>query len=379
MSVSTGYGQNSTSSSVASGLINAINSSSTFPVTATALGSVITLTSKVPGPSINYTVSGSTSTSFTVSSGTVSGGTNTTLAIGPAVTYTIDSAGRPYSATDGTHSLNLVTSTAYNVASSPTSVTFGNASTGSGSDIDSFGYDPNTNRPTSFTYTVKPTSSTLTVAGNLTWNANGSLAQMTYNDSSDTTKNQNCAYSADDLSRISSVNCGNATWAQNFSYDAFGNINKTVPSNATGGSYTAAYSPITNHVSSGISPLPNYDGIGNQLNSTGATLTWNAAAQPITVNGTAANYDALGRMVETGASSVPSVTYDSGTLTMSIQLVPPNGEICTVSVGYTVDSTPASLAPQLVNQINASACASYSRNIRQRFPGVLPSLSPTQW
>jgi RHS repeat-associated protein len=49
--------------------------------------------------------------------------------------------------------------------------------------------------------------------------------------------------------------------------------------------------------------LPNYDANGNQLNSTGAQLTWNAAAQPITVNGTTASYDALGRMVETGSGS----------------------------------------------------------------------------
>jgi RHS repeat-associated protein len=353
MSVSTGYGQGSTSSSVAASLASAINSTSSFPVTATASGSVLTLTSTVPGPSINYTVSGSSSNSFAVSSGTVSGGSNAPT-IGPAMTYAIDGAGRPYSATDGTNGLNLVTSTAYNAANLPTSVTFGNAATGSNADTDSFGYDPNTNRPTSFTYTVNPTSSTLTVAGNLIWNANGSLQQLAFNDSSDSTKNQTCTYSADDLSRIASVNCGNATWAQNFSYDAFGNINKTVPYNATGGAYTAAYSPITNHVLPGtISPSPAYDAVGNQLNSTGATLTWNAAAQPITVNGTTANYDALGRMVETGATSVPSATYDSGTLTLTVI----NGVLsCSSSVTYGADSTPASLASQLVNQINANSC-----------------------
>jgi RHS repeat-associated protein len=101
--------------------------------------------------------------------------------------------------------------------------------------------------------------------------------------------------------RIASVNCGNATWAQSFSYDVFGNISKTVPSGATGASYTAGYSTVTNQVSSLLSPLPTYDANGNQLTSTPANLTWNALNQPITVNSTGATYDALGRMVEKGS------------------------------------------------------------------------------
>jgi RHS repeat-associated protein len=101
--------------------------------------------------------------------------------------------------------------------------------------------------------------------------------------------------------RIASVNCGNSTWAQSFSYDAFGNISKTVPSGATGASYTAGYSTVTNQVSSLLSPLPTYDANGNQLTSTPANLTWNALNQPITVNSTGATYDALGRMVEKGS------------------------------------------------------------------------------
>ncbi|MGO9777446.1 MAG: hypothetical protein ACLQGT_11895 [Terracidiphilus sp.] len=50
-------------------------------------------------------------------------------------------------------------------------------------------------------------------------------------------------------------------------------------------------------------PVPTYDANGNQLTSTPATLTWNAVAQPVTINGTTATYDALGRMVETGSGS----------------------------------------------------------------------------
>jgi len=138
----------------------------------------------------------------------------------------------------------------------------------------------------------------------------------------------------------------------NYSYDAFGNINKTVPGGSTGTNYTAAYSSVTNQVSSGISPMPNYDANGNQLTSTGAQLTWNAAAQPITVNGTAANYDALGRMVETGASAVPSVIYDSGTLTLGITIGYFN---CSVTVSYGENSVPSSLATALSSGLNNSS------------------------
>jgi RHS repeat-associated protein len=217
----------------------------------------------------------------------------------PSMTFGVDGEGRPYSATDGTNNLNLVTATAYNPASSATSITYGNASTGSGNDVDSFSYDPNTYRPTNLTYTIKPSSGSYNVASALTWNANGSLQQFQYTDGSPSPLSQTCTYSADDLSRIASVNCGNSTWAQNFSYDAFGNINKTVPSGATGTSYQAAYSTVTNQVSGG----PSYDANGNQLTSTPASLTWNALNQPITVNSTTATYDALGRMVEKGSGS----------------------------------------------------------------------------
>jgi RHS repeat-associated protein len=117
-----------------------------------------------------------------------------------------------------------------------------------------------------------------------------------YTDGSPAPLNQTCKYTADDLSRIASVDCGNSTWAQTFSYDAFGNIQKSGTSN-----YIAAYSPVTNQVSGG----PGYDANGNQLQLTSSipwtSLTWNALNQPISVSSTTATYDALGRMVEKGS------------------------------------------------------------------------------
>jgi RHS repeat-associated protein len=122
---------------------------------------------------------------------------------------------------------------------------------------------------------------------------------MAYTDTNDSTKNQTCTYSADDLTRIASVNCGSSTWEQNFIYDPLGNITKS-------GSltYAAGYNPATNQVNSGITPLPSYDANGNQKSSTGlSSISWDAYAQPISVtpqSGGAISgwYDALGRLVE---------------------------------------------------------------------------------
>ncbi len=202
----------------------------------------------------------------------------------PNLTYTLDGEGRPYSVTDGTNS--IVSSTAYNAASLPTSITYGNAGTGSASDVDSFSYDPNTFRPTNLTYSVNPSSGAFNTTTALTWNPNGSLHQMVYTDGSPNAKSQTCNYTSDDLNRIASLNCGNTVWAQTFTYDPFGNITKSVPAGDTGINYKAAYSPVTNQVSSGVTA--SYDANGNQLTSTPATLTWNALNQPISVNSTSA-------------------------------------------------------------------------------------------
>jgi len=222
----------------------------------------------------------------------------------PEVTYSLDGEGRPATAADGTDGLNLVTGVTYNNASLPAQITYGNAGTGSGSDVDNFTYDPYTFRPTNLTYNIKPTSGAYAVTTALTWNANSSLQQMVYTDGSPSPLSQTCNYTADDLSRIASSSCVNndvPQWGQTFSYDPFGNITKAGSNGGT--SYSAIYNTSTNQVSSGITPAPTYDANGNQKTATPATLTWNALNQPITVNSTTATYDALGRMVEKGLGS----------------------------------------------------------------------------
>lgn len=234
----------------------------------------------------------------------------------PNMSYGLDGEGRPYWASDSTRCINPVTATTYNSSGAATSVTFGNTGSGAGADVDSFEYDPNTNRPKALNYFVNGTESPFTINTTLTWNANGSLNKMAYADGNDPSKTQNCSYSADDLGRIASVNCGSSTWAQTFTYDPFGNINKSGSV-----SYAAGYNAATNQVSSGIVPTPQYDANGNQLTSTPANLSWNAWNVPISVNGTAATYDALGRMVEkvSGGTATQFVFSPSGTSIAMVQ------------------------------------------------------------
>ena len=217
----------------------------------------------------------------------------------PSVTYNVDGEGRPLTAADGTNS--LVTNVNYNAAELPAQVTVGNQATGSGSDVDSFLYDPNTYRPTQFEYSLNPSSNAFTITGQLNWNANWSLYQLGLTDTNDSSKSQTCTYSADDLERAASADCvndGNTVWNQSFTYDPFGNITKTAN---PGQAYDAQYSYATNYVSPG-GPEATYDQNGNQTeNAADYIFSWNAYGQPVTLNGVSATYDALGRMVETAS------------------------------------------------------------------------------
>jgi RHS repeat-associated protein len=249
----------------------------------------------------------------------------------PTISYGLDGEGRPTTATDTTNSLNLITGTSYNVAGLPTSVTFGNSSSGA-ADVDTFQYDANTNRPISIANTVNASSGPWLMNTGLTWWPNGSLQQMTITDSGDTTKNQTCNYSADDLGRLAIANCGCSTWAQSYSYDAFGNINKSLISGGTGTTYSAAYSSGSNHVSGG----PSYDANGNQLSSTGlSSISWNAYGQAVSVSAIAnepytGTYDAAGRLVE--------ITLPSGG-TQQFVYSPSGAKIAVVNNGTLIKGT----------------------------------------
>lgn len=97
---------------------------------------------------------------------------------------------------------NPVSSTNYNVASQVTDVTLWSG------DSDHYTYDSNTGRMTQYKFTIGSTPQN--VIGSLTWNANGSLG---ITDPFNSLNTQTCNYSHDDLSRITSANCG-SIWSR---------------------------------------------------------------------------------------------------------------------------------------------------------------------
>ncbi|HXQ27062.1 MAG TPA: RHS repeat-associated core domain-containing protein [Candidatus Acidoferrales bacterium] len=203
----------------------------------------------------------------------------------PTITYGVDGEGRVYSA-NASSGQNPLASTTYNVASLPTAVNLGS------SDGDSFGYDSNTNRMTQYSFNVNSQS----VVGSLTWNAVGTLGSLGITDPFNGSNAQTCSYGHDDLVRIASANCG-SVWSQTFSYDAFGNINKS--GNI---SFSASYSSSTNRMTSIGSSTPTYDSNGNVTNDFLHTYAWDADGHPVTIDSVNVTYDALGSVVEQNRS-----------------------------------------------------------------------------
>jgi RHS repeat-associated protein len=156
-----------------------------------------------------------------------------------------------------------------------------------------------------YQFTVGSTPKTVT--GTVGWNPNWSLGSLTIADQFDSLNTQSCAYAADDLARLASVNCGptspNGTiWNQTFSYDAFGNISK---------SGSATFLPTYTGSPSNTTPtnqfyqLPGgptgasnyYDLDGNLTTDLTNTYSWDSDGNLIGVN--------------TGGSSPVSITYDA--------------------------------------------------------------------
>jgi RHS repeat-associated protein len=136
--------------------------------------------------------------------------------------------------------------------------------------------------------------------GALTWNANGTLGALNITDPFNGADSQSCSYLHDDLVRIASVNCGASTWQQNFGYDTFGNLTKTVPTGGTGNSFQPTYSAATNHITNLAGFTPSYDADGNVLNDNLNTYTWDGYGRPASLNGTSETTDAQGRLIDSG-------------------------------------------------------------------------------
>ncbi len=212
------------------------------------------------------------------------------------INITPDGEGRPQNITGGAQNIT------YTAASQPW--TLQTSCAGSTCYPISYTYDPSTLRMTQYSAAL----STGTVSGNLTWNPNGSLQKLIIADPKNSANAQTCNYSADDLARISSVSCNSGTtWGQQFSYDAFGNITKTVPAGATGTSWIPGYYSSTNHYSLGGT---SYDSDGNLLNdSLGHTYTWDAEGKQLSGGSFGFTYDASGHLVELSVSGNYSRSY----------------------------------------------------------------------
>jgi len=217
------------------------------------------------------------------------GALNTLSGLGlPTLTYSADGEGRPssVSASSGT---NPVTSTAYNVSSQPTGLTFGT------SDSDGFSFDGNSGRMKQYTFTVGASPNTVT--GQLTWNANGTLQQLAITDQFNSANTQTCNYSYDDLVRIAGVNCG-SVWSQTFGFDPFGNLTKSGSV-----SFQPTYNTSTNRMQSLPGFTPTYDANGNTTADSLHTYAWDVDGNSTTIDSLTVTYDALDRMVEQASGS----------------------------------------------------------------------------
>jgi RHS repeat-associated protein len=172
-------------------------------------------------------------------------------------------------------------------------------------DTQNFTYDKNTGRMTSHSASVGAAPTVLTAS--LSWNANGTLQQLSITDGYNSADTQVCTYLYDDFVRVAGttgsnpipgVNCVNGStkiWNQTFTYgsDAFGNVTKS--SSGPGLSWNPGYSSSTNHYTlAGTS----YDNNGNLLNDTFHTYAWLADGHVATIDTNTITYDANGNKVE---------------------------------------------------------------------------------
>jgi YD repeat-containing protein len=222
------------------------------------------------------------------------------------MTYGLDGEGRMSTLTDTTANQSIVTGTTFFPAANPAVVSL------TGTDNDAYTYDWNTGRMTKFVFTVG--SNNLT--GNLDWNPNGTLGYLAVTDGFNSEGSETCysnssgslGYGYDDLGRLVEFDCGSGNWGQQFSYDQYDNLTKTVLSGRTGTSWNPGYSATTNHCT-GCTYDSNGDvtGDGNDVYGWNefSKIKWTATSGTPTcgTSGRCATYDAFGRMVESSAGS----------------------------------------------------------------------------
>jgi RHS repeat-associated protein len=144
---------------------------------------------------------------------------------------------------------------------------------------------------------------TQSITGNTIWDPNGSLKQLAITNQLNSADTQTCNYTHEDLGRIDSVDCGAAKWQQNFTYDVFGNITKTVPGRGTGIGFQPDYSASSNWITSLPGIIPTTDADGRMTYDGTHNYAWDVEGKMVTVDATTLTYDALGRLVEKNVGS----------------------------------------------------------------------------
>jgi len=117
-------------------------------------------------------------------------------------------------------------------------------------------------------------------------------SQLAITDPFNSGDTQTCTYGYDDVTRLTSANCG-TPWTGTYTFDAFGNLAKSGSMN-----FAASYSNSTNRMTLVGAFTPSYDANGNVLNDGAHTYTWDSDGNSITADGVGVAYDALDRAVE---------------------------------------------------------------------------------
>ena len=233
------------------------------------------------------------------------GAVNTLTLASPSLyemTYGLDGEGRWNTLKDTTSNIQIVTGATYYPTANPAVISL----TGTTPDSDSYTYDVNTGSMQEFVFTVGNTPATLT--GMVNWNANGTLNNVAVTDGFNAGGSLTCSSVYDDWIRLASFLCGSGNEGEDYSYDNYDNLTKTVPTGYSGTTWNPGYSSSTNHYNVG-----SYDSNGNVTSDTNNVWGWNefskmrwTATSGTPTCGTSGKcivYDAFGRIVETSNGS----------------------------------------------------------------------------
>jgi len=270
------------------------------------------------GRTSNYWQSTPHSTQYYQSTATyyANGAVNTIQLASPSLytlTYGLDGEGRWDTLEDGSNMMvtGPTNGTMYDAAGHVLNVQL----TGTTPDQDIYTYDSNTGRMKTFEFEVGNTPANL--KGTLTWNPNGTLANVAVVDGFNSGGSSTCysdsnswlGYGYDDWGRLLAFDCGSGYVAEYTTYDIYDNVTQTIPSGRTGWTFNPGYNSSNNRVTGNT-----YDANGNTTADGGSNtyaynefskMKWTAASGTPTcgTSGRCVTYDAFGKMVETSNGS----------------------------------------------------------------------------